>query len=51
MLGLILLFLLLILLFGVGFSVHLLWILALVVLALILVSFATRSGGRRGNWW
>ncbi len=51
--GLILLVLLLAILFGaVGFAVHVLWIAALVVLAIWLIGFAVRAGeGRRWYWW
>ena len=50
--GLILLVLLLALLFGgLGFAVHALWIVALVVLAVWLVGFLVRSGGHRGRWY
>jgi len=41
-------------LFGAGFALHLLWWIALVVLALWLLGFLFRaadSGGRRGRWY
>jgi len=39
---------------GLGFAIHILWWIALVVLALWLLGFlflAADSGGRRGRWY
>jgi hypothetical protein len=39
---------------GLGFAIHILWWIALVVLALWLLGFLFRaagSGGRRGRWY
>lgn len=50
--ALILLVLLLaILLAGLGFAVHLLWWIALVVLVLWVLGFLTRSGGSGRRWY
>jgi hypothetical protein len=50
--GLILAILLLAILFGaVGFAVHLLWIVAVVVLVLWLIGFVARSGDGRWYRW
>ncbi len=46
-LALILLALLVLVLFGAGFAVHVLWWVAVVAAVLLLVGFVTRSGGRR----
>jgi hypothetical protein len=47
--------LLAILLGAAGFAIHLLWVLALIVLAIWLVGFLFRAaettGGRRGRWY
>jgi len=52
------LLLLVLMLFGVGFSIHLLWIVAVVLLIVWLLGFmrhsrssgGRRSGGRRSSW-
>lgn len=50
--GAILLVLLLaLILFGVGFSVHLLWWIAVIVLAIWLLGFAVRSADGGGRWY
>jgi len=50
--GLILFVLLLALIFGgLGFAAHVLWIVALVLLALWVIGFVARSGERRWYWW
>jgi hypothetical protein len=50
--GLILALLLLILLFGgIGFSVHFLWIVAVVLLVVWLLGFGVRSGDSRWYRW
>jgi len=53
MVGILLLLLLAIILFGLGFTTHLLWIAAAVVLVFWLAGFAFRSGagGRRWYYW
>ncbi|MBC9715116.1 hydrophobic protein [Streptomyces sp. TRM66268-LWL] len=55
MVPLLLVLLLALLLFGVGFAVKALWILALVVIVLWLLGFVARSpatgGGRRARWY
>jgi hypothetical protein len=53
MLLLILLALLAIVLFGVGFTVHWLFVIAVIVALLFLISFFTgvAGGRRRGAWW
>ncbi|HUB69470.1 MAG TPA: hypothetical protein VL984_03530 [Acidimicrobiales bacterium] len=54
MAAILLLLLLAIILFGLGFSIHLLWIAAAVVLIFWLAGFAFRSGaggGRRWYYW
>jgi len=46
--------LLALILFGAGFAVHVLWWIALIVLALWLVGFLSRTtggGGRRRRWY
>jgi hypothetical protein len=56
MLAILLIFLLVLILFGIGFAVHALWWIALAVLAIWLVGWlfgAAESGGRRrwyGRW-
>ena len=51
--GLLLLVLLLVLLFGgLGFVLHVLWIIAVVLLVIWLLGFLLRSGsGGRGHWY
>lgn len=54
MLLLILAILLIVILFGVGFSLHILWIAAVVLLVLFLLGFLFRgaeSGGSRRGWY
>jgi hypothetical protein len=50
-LALILLILLAIVLFGVGFTVHVLWWLAIAAAVLLLLGFLVRPGGRRWYYW
>jgi membrane-bound ClpP family serine protease len=50
MIPLLLVLLLAILLFGVGFSVHLLWIVGAIILVLWLVGFAFRGDRRWYRW-
>jgi hypothetical protein len=50
MAALLLVLILAILLFSVGFSVHLLWIAAVVVLVVWLAGFAFRGSGRWYRW-
>jgi hypothetical protein len=52
MAALLLVLLLAILLFGVGFAAHVLWIIALIVLAIWLIGFVVRSaeGARWYRW-
>lgn len=50
--GIVLLVLLLALVLGgLGFAVHVLWWIALIVLALWLIGFAVRGGGGGGGWY
>ncbi len=49
MIPLVIVLLLAALLFGVGFAVHLLWIVAVIVLAVWLIGFVV--GGRRQTRW
>jgi hypothetical protein len=51
MLALLLVLLLAILLFGIGFTAHLLWIVALVVLVLWLIGFLARGPEARWYRW
>ncbi len=51
MLALILVALLALILFGVGFTVHFLWWIAVVVAAVWLIGFLVASGGRRWYGW
>jgi hypothetical protein len=51
MLALLLVLLLAILLFGIGFTAHLLWIVALVVLVLWLLGFLVRGPEARWYRW
>lgn len=52
MVAILLILILAILLAGLGFAVHLLWWLALIVAAVWLLGFAFRAGsGRRWYWW
>lgn len=50
MLALLLVLLLAIILFGIGFTVHLLWIIAAIVLALWLIGFFVR-GAEGARWY
>jgi hypothetical protein len=52
MLALILVLLLALILFGIGFTAHLLWIIAVIVLAIWLIGFFVRSvdGARWYRW-
>jgi hypothetical protein len=50
MLALLLVLLLVLILFGVGFTVHLLWILAAIVLVLWLLGFVAR-GAEGARWY
>lgn len=50
MLALLLVLLLAIILFGIGFTVHLLWIVAAIVLALWLIGFFAR-GAEGARWY
>jgi hypothetical protein len=52
MLPLVLVLLLVLILFGVGFTAHLLWVLAVVLLLIWLIGFFARgsSGGRWYRW-
>lgn len=36
---------------GLGFALHVLWWLALIALVVWLLGFMFRSGGRRGGWY
>ena len=38
-------------LFGVGFTVHVLWIVAVILAVAWLVGFVVRPGGRRWYYW
>jgi hypothetical protein len=51
MLALLLVLLLIAILFGSGFAVSFLWILAAIVLAIWLVGFFARPAGRRWYYW
>ena len=51
MLALILVALLALVLFGIGFSLHLLWWIAIVVAVIWLIGFAIRPGGGRWYRW
>lgn len=56
MIALAVVLLLALLLFGFGFSIHLLWIIAAIVLIVWLLGFAFRPGprggtGARGRWY
>ena len=53
MLPLILLLLLILVLFGSGFALKALWIVAVVLLVVWLIGFVVRPtvGGRRGRWY
>lgn len=54
MMIILLVLLLAVILGAAGFALHLLWILALIVLAIWVVGFLFRaadSGGRRGRWY
>ncbi len=51
MLALILVALLALILFGVGFTVHVLWWIAIVVAVLWLIGFLVHPGGRRWYGW
>ncbi|WP_103534582.1 hydrophobic protein [Streptomyces sp. SM11] len=54
MVPLLLVLLLALVLFGVGFAVKSLWWIAVIVLALWLIGFLVRpaaNGGRRGRWY
>jgi hypothetical protein len=51
MLALLLVLLLAILLFGIGFTAHLLWIVAVIVLALWLIGFLARGPEARWYRW
>jgi hypothetical protein len=51
MFALILVLLLAILLFGIGFTAHLLWIIAAIVLALWLIGFVARGAEARWYRW
>ncbi len=46
----VLLVLLALILGGAGFALHVLWWIALIMLALFVVGFALRGGGRRSRW-
>ena len=51
MLALLLVLLLALILFGVGFAIKFLWILAVIVLAIWLIGFLARSGDARWYTW
>lgn len=51
MLAILLALLIILLLGGLGFSMHLLWIIAAVILVLFLVGFAAHGAGGRWFWW
>ncbi len=51
MVPLLLVLLLVILLFGVGFAAHLLWIIAIIVLVIWLIGFLVRSAEGGGRWY
>jgi hypothetical protein len=51
MLVLLLVALLAIILFGVGFSLHILWVAAVIVALFWLIGFVARSGGGRWYRW
>ena len=51
MVAIVLLALLSLLLFGVGFTVHILWWVAFACVIVWLLGFAFRSGGRRWYYW
>jgi hypothetical protein len=51
MLALLLVLLLALILFGVGFAIKFLWILAVIVLAIWLIGFLARSGDARWYRW
>lgn len=51
MLAIILLALIAIALFGVGFTVHVLWWVALVAAVIWLLGFAAHGGGHRWYYW
>jgi membrane protein YdbS with pleckstrin-like domain len=51
MIAIILLALIAIALFGVGFAVHLLWWVALAAAVIWLLGFAAHGGGRRWYYW
>jgi hypothetical protein len=51
MVALILALILVAILFGAGVAVHLLWWVAIIALALLLVGFLFRPSGRRWYYW
>lgn len=51
MLAIIAVLLLILLLGGFGFSLHLLWIVAAVLLVLFILGFAVHPGGPGRPWW
>ena len=51
MLALLLVLLLALLLFGIGFTAHLLWIIAVIVLVVWLIGFAARGADARWYRW
>ena len=51
MLPLLLVLLLALVLFGVGFTAHVLWVLAVIVLAVWLIGFVVRSADGGGRWY
>ncbi len=51
MAAIVLLALIALVLFGVGFTVHLLWWVAIVVALVWIIGFAAHGGGRRWYYW